>query len=245
MFPVGSTVKVSPQCHQEANGSDNCTEAQGCAGQGLLPLQAHGTCGSHSFWFVSCPALSVSKGQVWGNWEMLLPPQLSLHWKVRHRSSAEYISTWPFLLLPAKTKEYWEKGGAVLSVIQPTGFPQGVRVEFGFILQGLRYLMSITSCSAAGLTSIDVNTFGCVSPLKGLWLPKGENCQLWASPGWAVMPGSPGELRRGFHLLSECTTSCSLCRAQGQLQVSSGHLHLQQSDCTAHLQALLGLGSEV
>lgn len=90
-----------------------------------------------------------------------------------------------------------------------------------------------------------------VSPLRGLWAPKGENCQLWASPSWAVMPGSPGELRRGFHLLSGCTPRAlppaDCAGAQGHVQVCSGCLHLQhwQSDCTAYPQALSGLGGEV
>lgn len=95
--------------------------------------------------------------------------------------------------------------------------------------------MSITSCSAAGLTSTDVNTFGSVFPLGGLWVPKGENCQLWASPSWAVMPGSPGELR--FHVLSEC-------RSPG---AGPGELWVPASPALAirlhsYPQALLNLG---
>lgn len=92
----------------------------------------------------------------------------------------------------------------MLSVIQPTRGEGSVQVHPPRP-EELRHLRSITSCSAAGLTSTDANTFAWESPLRGLWVPQGENCQLWASPSWAVMPGSPGELRRGFHLLSECT----------------------------------------
>lgn len=73
----------------------------------------------------SYPALSVSKGQVWENWEMLLPPQLTLHWKARAQELSRIRFHTAFSAAPAKTKEYWEKGGVVLSVIQPTGFPQG------------------------------------------------------------------------------------------------------------------------
>lgn len=35
---------------------------------------SHSTHKGHSFCFLSYPALSVSKGQGWENWEMLLPP---------------------------------------------------------------------------------------------------------------------------------------------------------------------------
>lgn len=95
MFPVGNTDKISPWCQQEANGSDSYTKAQGFGGQRLLPLHTHGKCGSHSFWFLSYPALSVSKGRVWENWEMLLPPQLTLHWEVR----AQELSRVRFLMV--------------------------------------------------------------------------------------------------------------------------------------------------
>lgn len=39
------------------------------------------------------------------------------------RAQQDAGSTRPLLLLPAETKEHWEKGGAVLSMIQLTGFP--------------------------------------------------------------------------------------------------------------------------
>ena len=145
MFSMRNTGKMNLQCHQAANGRDNQPKAEVCGVQGRAVLTSctwemwrTTACGFCPIWLFPC-----LKGQTWENWKMLFILCSSHHsWscigKWEHRSSAECISTWSFLLLPAITKEYWEKGGVVLSVIQLTALPKAVIFLLRCILQGLR-----------------------------------------------------------------------------------------------------------
>lgn len=146
-----------------------------------------------------CPThLFLRLKGAWENWKMLFILCPSHHnrsciGKWEHRSSAKCISTWSFLLLPAKTEEHWENGWVVLSIIQLTILPGAVMVLFRCVLltqelcEELRCLVRITPCSSSDtrLTSTDVNIFGCAPWRRGLWVTQGEDSQLWASPSWA------------------------------------------------------------